>query len=107
MFLDFLPGQINLKKAKDSQHFQKIPEFMLDFKYAKYGSLLKNAGIVGSGNTYIVVCVDNQAVANEINEMDSKNEFHDFITELMEKNKKYLLFLLISRNMLSKSLKTV
>ena len=35
-----------------------------------------------------MVCVDNQAVANEINEMDSKNEFHDFITVLMEKNKK-------------------
>ena len=40
---------------------------MLDFKYAKY-NLLKNAGIVNDGNTYIVVCVDNQAVANEINE---------------------------------------
>ena len=61
---------------------------MLDFKYAKYGSLLKNALIVGSGKTYIVVSVDNQAVANEINEMDSKNEFHDFITELLKMNKK-------------------
>ena len=86
--LGLLAGANKPEKAKDSQHFQKIPEFMLDFKYAKYGSLLKNAGIVGSGNTYIVVCVDNQAVANEINEMDSKNEFHDFITVLMEKNKK-------------------
>ena len=86
--LGLLAGANKPEKAKDSQHFQKIPEFMLDFKYAKYGSLLKNAGIVGSGNTYIVVCVDNQAVANEINEMDRKNEFHDFITVLMEKNKK-------------------
>ena len=86
--LGLLAGANKPEKAKDSQHFQRIPEFMLDFKYAKYGSLLKNASIVGSGKTYIVVCVDNQAVANEINEMDSKNEFHDFITELMERNKK-------------------
>lgn len=86
--LGLLAGANKPEKAKDSQQFQRIPEFMFDFKYAKYGSLLKNAGIVGSGKTYIVVCVDNQAVANEINEMDSKNEFHDFITELLEINKK-------------------
>lgn len=86
--LGLLAGANKPEKAKDSEQFKRIPEFMLDFKYAKYGSLLKNALIVGSGKTYIVVSVDNQAVANEINEMDSKNEFHDFITELLEMNKK-------------------
>lgn len=86
--LGLLAGANKPEKSSDIASFKKISELMMDFKLAKYASLLKKCSIVGSGKNYIVVSVDNQALANEINELDIKNEFHDFIFELMQKNKK-------------------
>ncbi len=86
--LGLLAGANKPEKSSDMASFKKISELMMDFKLAKYASLLKKCSIVGSGKNYIVVSVDNQALANEINELDIKNEFHDFIFELMQKNKK-------------------
>lgn len=86
--LGLLAGATKPDKATDMKQFARINEFLLDFKWAKSASLLKSAQIVGSGSNYVVVCVSNQSVANEINELDSLNEFHDFIVELLNKNKK-------------------
>ena len=86
--LGLLAGANKPEKSSDMNSFKRISELMMDFKLAKYASLLKKCTIVGSGKKYIVVSVDNQALANEINELDIKNEFHDFIFELMKKNKK-------------------
>lgn len=86
--LGLLAGANKPEKSSDMNSFKRISELMMDFKLAKYASLLKKCTIVGSGKNYIVVSVDNQALANEINELDIKNEFHDFIFELMKKNKK-------------------
>lgn len=86
--LGLLAGATKPEKAIDMNQFQTIQNYLIDFQWAKYASLLKNAQIVGSGTNYIVVSVGNQSVANEINEMDIKNEFHDFVVELLGKNKK-------------------
>lgn len=86
--LSLLAGANKPEKAEDMKQFARIPEYMIDFTWAKSASLLRGSSIVASGTNYIVVCVSNQAVANEINELDSKNEFHDFIEELLKKNKK-------------------
>lgn len=86
--LGLLAGATKPEKAEDMNQFKRIGEYLVDLKWAKLASLLRNAQIVGSGCNYIVVSVSNQAVANEVNELDSLNEFHDFIVELLKKNKK-------------------
>lgn len=86
--LSLLAGANKPEKNSDMNSFKRIPELMMDLNFAKYANLLKKSSIVGSGKNYLVVSVDNQALANEINELDIKNEFQDFIYELMEKNKK-------------------
>lgn len=86
--LGLLAGANKPEKAQDIKEFYRLAEFMLDLKWAKSANLLKNSVIVGSGKNYIVISVDNQAEANEINEADSKNEFNAFIQELLHKNKK-------------------
>lgn len=86
--LGLLAGANKPEKAQDIKDFYRIAEYMLDLTWAKSANLLKNSMIVGSGSNYIVISVDNQAEANEINEADSKNEFNAFIQELLHKNKK-------------------
>lgn len=86
--LGLLAGATKPEKAEDMKQFKRISEYLIDLKWAKLASLLRSAQIVGSGSNYIVVSVSNQAVANEINELDNLNEFHGFIIELLQKNKK-------------------
>lgn len=86
--LGLLAGANKPEKSQDIKDFYRIAEYMLDLTWAKSANLLKNSMIVGSGSNYIVISVDNQAEANEINEADSKNEFNAFIQELLHKNKK-------------------
>ena len=86
--LGLLAGANKPEKNQDISCFLRIDDMMMDLKWAKSASLLKNSTIVGSGSNYIVISVDNQAEANAINEIDSKNEFNEFIFELLHKNKK-------------------
>lgn len=86
--LALLAGAAKPERAADVSKFQHITDYLIDLKWARSASLLRDGSIVGSGENYIVLCVVNQAVANEINEADSVNDFHDFVTELLGKNKK-------------------
>ena len=86
--LGLLAGANKPEKNQDITCFLRIDDMMMDIQWAKSGSLLKHSTIVGSGKNYIVVSVDNQAEANAINELDIKNEFYDFVHELLGKNKK-------------------
>ena len=86
--LSLLAGANKPEKKEDMENFTRINEFLIDLKWAKSASLLRNSTIVASGSNYLVISVDNQAEANEINEIDSKNEFNAFIIELLNKNKK-------------------
>ncbi|MEG0527034.1 MAG: DNA polymerase III subunit gamma/tau [Longicatena sp.] len=86
--LGLLVGATKPEKAYDMDKFSTISDYLVDLKWARFASLLRNATIVGSGNNYIVIGVDSKAEANEINEVDSNNEFQEFIVELLGKNKK-------------------
>ena len=86
--LSLLVSSNKPEKAKDNESFARIGEYCMDIKWARYATLLMQSTILGSGNTHIVLSVDNQAIANEINELDQKNEFNTFTTELLRKNKK-------------------
>lgn len=86
--LSLLAGANKPEKAADNEKFTKLSEYCLDINWARYASLLLQSTILGSGKNYMVLSVDNQAMANEINELDSKDEFNAFTTELLHKNKK-------------------
>ncbi|MEE0830781.1 MAG: DNA polymerase III subunit gamma/tau [Longicatena sp.] len=86
--LSLLVSSNKPEKAKDNECFARIGEYCMDIKWARYATLLTQSSILGSGKTHIVLSVDNQAIANEINELDQKNEFNTFTTELLHKNKK-------------------
>ncbi|MEG1732115.1 MAG: DNA polymerase III subunit gamma/tau, partial [Longicatena sp.] len=88
LVIGLLSGATKPEKAKDVEQFKKIENYLMDLKWAKSASSLKNCGILGSGSNYLVVCVDSQSEANEINEKDSRNEFNDIMTDLLGKNKK-------------------
>lgn len=86
--LSLLAGANKPEKAKDMEAFINLNDYMTDMTYAKYASLLRFCTIMASSETYLVVCVESQPEANEINEADSKNEFTCFIDKLTGKSKK-------------------
>lgn len=86
--LGLLAGANKPEKSKDMEHFQSIEQYTINLTWGKYANAIKHGCIVGSGNNYIVLAVDNQAEANQINEMDKNNEFAEFLKELLDKPKK-------------------
>lgn len=86
--LGLLVGANKPEKAKDMAKMQTIDQYTINLKWGKYANLMKHGMIVGSGLNYMVIAVDNQAQANQINEIDSNNEFAEFLEELLEKPKK-------------------
>ena len=86
--LQLLVGANKPEKAQDMQYMMNINEFMLDLDVARYAMMIKNANIIASSETYIVVSVSNQAQANEINELDKNEMFISFIHRLFKKAKK-------------------
>lgn len=86
--LRLLVGANKKEKEEDREQMKGLGEYKLDIEYAKYASLLDANDIVASGNTFLVVCTNSQALANEINELDKNNEFLSFIDMLMKKRKK-------------------
>ena len=83
-----LVGANKKNKADDMQKLKYLSEYYMNPHWAKYANLLRDSKLVASGDSYMVVAVDNQAMANEINELDSNNEFGDFMEVLLQKKKK-------------------
>lgn len=86
--LGLLAGANKPEKANDMESFKRIEEYTINLKWARFANLLKHGTIVGAGYNYIVLAVDNQAEANQINELDSNNELCEFLMELLKKSKK-------------------
>ena len=86
--LGLLAGANKPEKASDLENFKHIEEYTINLKWAKFANLIKHGKIVGAGSNYIVLAVDNQAEANQINELDSNNELCAFLQELLKKSKK-------------------
>lgn len=86
--LSLLAGANKPEKAEDIEKLRKINEYLYDIDYGKYAMLLKNKQITASAPNYIVFTVDSQAMANEINELDKKQEFLYFTKQILKKRKK-------------------
>ena len=83
-----LVGANKPEKMKDMEYMKKIPEYLLDMEWGKYANLLSDCTITASGAQYLIICVENQPIVNEINELDSNNQFLQFTAKIFEKNKK-------------------
>lgn len=86
--LRLLVGANKPEKQADMEKFQRINQYTMELQWAKLANLIKNGKIFASGQSYLVLIVNNQAEANEINEMDSQDEFLAFSNELLKKQKK-------------------
>lgn len=86
--LQLLVGANKPEKQSDMERFQQIHRYTMELQWARVANLLKNSRIFASGESYMVLIVNNQAEANEINESDSRNEFSSFSNELLKKQKK-------------------
>ncbi len=65
-----------------------LADYYHDPDWAKEANLLRNSLIVASGEQYLILAVDNQAIANQINELDSDNKFLSFMNLILSKSKK-------------------
>lgn len=86
--LGLLVGANKPEKSRDRQQMLNILSFTLDSEYAKYANLLKSSNIVASAETYILIHVESQVLANEINDLDKNCDFAKFTEVLLEKSKK-------------------
>ena len=86
--LHLLVGANKPEKQSDMEQFQQIHRYTMELQWARVANLLKNSRIFASAESYMVLIVNNQAEANEINESDSRNEFVSFSSELLKKQKK-------------------
>lgn len=86
--LRLLVGANKAFKQADSEKMCALVDYYHDPSWAKEANLLRNSKIVASGDQYIVLSVDNQAIANQINELDSDNKFLSFMNLVLSKSKK-------------------
>jgi len=86
--LSLLVGANKPEKAEDIEKLRGVNQYLYDIEYGKYANLLKNKQIIASAPEYMVLSVDSQAMANEINELDEKQEFLYFTKQLLKKRKK-------------------
>lgn len=86
--LSLLVGANKPEKAEDIEKMREINHYLYDIEFGKYANLLKNKQITASAPDYIVLTVDSQAMANEINELDKKQEFLYFTKKILKKRKK-------------------
>ena len=56
--------------------------------WGRYANLLRDTSIMASAYNYLVIAVKNQAISNEINELDEQGSFIDFMEVLLGVKKK-------------------
>lgn len=86
--LSLLVGANKSYKNEDSLRFKQLHNYFINPTWARYANLLREHNLVASGKDYIVVSVNNQPIANEINEQDSQGSFVEFMYVLLLKKKK-------------------
>lgn len=86
--LRLLVGANKPEKQQDMQAFAQIQSYAMHLTWARTANLLKHGTIMASGTTYLLLMVNTQAEANEINEQDQKGEFRALTLELFHKEKK-------------------
>lgn len=86
--LSLLVGANKTYKHEDLSKLEKLSNYYLSPAWARYANLLRDMNLVASGKEYIIVGVKNEAIANEINELDAQGAFIDFMEVLLSKKKK-------------------
>lgn len=86
--LQLLVGANKQEKKKVNDAFAHLDDYLYELSWAKHANLIKGSQNVASGEQYVVLAVENQARANEINENDKNNEFISFTRELFHQDKK-------------------
>lgn len=86
--LQLLVGANKQQKKLVNDAFARLDDYLNEWSWAKHANLLKGSQNVASGEQYVVLAVENQARANEINENDKNNEFISFTRELFHQDKK-------------------
>ena len=76
------------ERAKDSQKYEKINDFISDLNYMRPANLLKKTKILASGLNYILINVGSELESKEINEYENDNSFDGFIEEILGSRKK-------------------
>ena len=88
LLLQLLVGANKSAKNSDIASLVELPQYYIEPTWAKQANLLRNCKIVASSQQYIIVGVDNQAIANEINDLDKAGSFIAFMHLLLGKKKK-------------------
>lgn len=86
--LSLLVGAQKAYRNEDEIKMKQLSNYYLNPNWARFANLLRDHILVASGEDYIVVAVNNQAVANEINEQDAQGAMIDFMYMLLLKKKK-------------------
>lgn len=86
--LQLLVGANKHYKTEDIESMRSLNDYYFDPTWAKQANLLRNCKIVASGEQYLIIAVDNQAIANEINELDRVDNFLVFMKLVIKKTKK-------------------
>lgn len=88
LILRLLVGANKPERIEDNKQISGIKKYQYDSKYSKYAHLLDGCEIIASADTYVLVSMATQALANEINELDKEEEFGSFVEVLFKKYKR-------------------
>ena len=86
--LSLLVGANKNLRQEDETKFKNVPNYYMNPAWARFANLLRETSIMASAHNYIVIAVKNQAISNEINELDEHGSFIDFMEVLLGEKKK-------------------
>ena len=86
--LSLLVGANKNLRQEDDLKFKNVPNYYMNPAWARFANLLRDSSIIASAHNYIVIQVKNQAISNEINELDEHGSFIDFMDVLLGVKKK-------------------
>ncbi|MCF0260118.1 MAG: DNA polymerase III subunit gamma/tau [Erysipelotrichaceae bacterium] len=86
--LSLLSGANKNCKAQDMQKLKNLEIYMSNLEYAKFAASLRRFKVIGSAETYILMGVQSDIQANEINELQNDQGYEKFMNEIIGKPKK-------------------
>ncbi len=66
-------------KEKDREAWQKIESKTREIETARWANLLKMVSIAASGQDFILVSADQEALANQVNELENNKQLYQFL----------------------------
>lgn len=88
MILGLLAGANKPEKLNDNELFKSNDKYLMDFEYAKAANLMRNSKILGSSDTYLVLMVDDDLIAKQLNTLDKNDELLSYTKILLGKYKR-------------------